>query len=143
MNKHPAAVDTRRPVALTGLSFFFWFGATMATVAAVTLLFPRTALSAVWRVNPVGYAGLRALGLWSVLLMTVVSAACAAAGIGLWTGQRWGRHVALAVLVVNLVGDVANAVVRGDARTLIGIPFGGALIAYLFSRQARSFVRAR
>jgi len=31
----------------------------------------------------------------------------------------------------NLVGDTANAILRDDPRTLIGLPIGGLLIAYL------------
>jgi hypothetical protein len=38
---------------------------------------------------------------------------------------------------VNLIGDAGNAAVRGDLRTLIGLPIGGALIAYLLSPRVR------
>ncbi|HMA41058.1 MAG TPA: hypothetical protein VKP10_13365 [Gemmatimonadales bacterium] len=39
--------------------------------------------------------------------------------------------MALTLLVVNVIGDTANAVIRGDWRTLFGLPIGGALIVYL------------
>ena len=45
--------------------------------------------------------------------------------------RQWGRAVALTVLAVNLLGDAGNALVRGDLRTLIGVPIGAALIAYI------------
>ncbi len=41
------------------------------------------------------------------------------------------------VLVTNLLGDLGNAIGRGDYRTLIGLPIGGALICYLYSRRVR------
>jgi hypothetical protein len=41
-------------------------------------------------------------------------------------------------VAVNLVGDTTNALVRGDLRTLVGLPIGGALIAYLLSAGVRS-----
>jgi hypothetical protein len=43
----------------------------------------------------------------------------------------------LALLAVNLLGDATNAFVRGDLRTLIGLPIGGALIVYLLSSRVR------
>jgi hypothetical protein len=49
----------------------------------------------------------------------------------------WGIWIAIAVLSVNIVGDLANAVVRHDYRTLIGPPIAAALIWYL-SRQLRA-----
>jgi hypothetical protein len=38
---------------------------------------------------------------------------------------------------VNLIGDLTNAFVRNDFRTLIGVPIAGAIIFYL-ARGARA-----
>ena len=38
---------------------------------------------------------------------------------------------------MNVIGDATTAFVRGDLRTLIGLPIGGALIAYLLSAGVR------
>ena len=38
----------------------------------------------------------------------------------------WNRYLA-----ANLVGDLTNAFVRHDLRTLIGVPIAGAMIFYL------------
>jgi hypothetical protein len=67
--------------------------------------------------------------------MASVSAACAFAAAGLWGVRRWGRRLAIAILATNLVGDLGNALIRGDPRTLIGLPIGGAMIAYLLSHR--------
>jgi hypothetical protein len=45
--------------------------------------------------------------------------------------------LAVGVLAANLVGDLLNAVVRGDRRTLVGLPIGGAMLAYLLRRRIR------
>ncbi len=68
----------------------------------------------------------------SVLLMIVVGTACAAAAYGLARGRWWGRRLAIGILIVNLIGDTANAAVRRDPRTLIGLPIGGAMVVYLW-----------
>ncbi|HEY2293970.1 MAG TPA: hypothetical protein VGM86_24985 [Thermoanaerobaculia bacterium] len=123
-----------RPFGLTALSGFFVFGAAMSGLTCVLLLFPGSALEAVWRLNPQAREGLRRMGPWAIILMAAVCAACALAARGLWMRAPWGRWLALGILTVNLIGDLGSAVVRGDPRTLIGLPIGGALIVYLLRR---------
>jgi hypothetical protein len=77
------------------------------------------------------------MGPWSAGLMLAVSVACALSGRGLWIRAPWGHRMALGVLGVNLIGDAASALLRGDPRTLIGLPIGGGLIAYLLSARVR------
>jgi hypothetical protein len=127
----------RRPVGITVLSLFFAFGATMAAVSCIALLFPGSVLEPMWRLNPPAKEGFTQLGAWAPLLMAVVSIACATAALGLWRGAIWGWRVALSVLVVNLLGDAGNVAIRHDWRTIIGLPVGGAMIAYLLGRNAR------
>ena len=125
------------------LALFFAFGTAMSLLAALALLLPNSGLQHVWRLNSQAHAGLAALGSWAIALMFVVSVACGLAAVGLWRGAGWGRAVALTVLAVNLLGDAGNALVRGDVRTLIGIPIGAALIAYLLlNRRVRDYFRS-
>ena len=46
--------------------------------------------------------------------------------------KEWGRRLAIGTLAANLIGDCVSALVRHDPRTLIGLPIGGAMIAYLW-----------
>jgi len=126
------------------LALFFTFGAAMSLLAALALLLPGSVLQNVWRLNPEAQVGLAALGSWAVVLMLVVSVACGLSAVGLWRGATWGRVAALTVLAVNLFGDAGNALVRGDLRTLIGVPIGAALIAYLLlNRRVRAYFAPR
>jgi hypothetical protein len=129
------------PLGVRALSGFFVFGACASGVALVTLLFPGGPLDALWRVNPRGDAALHGTGAWGLILMALVCLACALTARGLWIGARWGRWLALAMLSLNLIGDAVNALVLGDLRTLVGLPVGGALIAYLLSRRVRAVFR--
>jgi hypothetical protein len=54
-------------------------------------------------------------------------------GLMLWSADR-SRALAIGILAANLVGDSMNALVRHDPRTLIGMPIGGAMIAYLLEK---------
>ena len=58
---------------------------------------------------------------------------------GRWKGARWGHRLAIGILVVNLFGDATSAIMRSDPRTLIGLPIGGAMIAYLLTRRVRNY----
>ena len=113
---------------------FFAFGAAMCALTIVLLLWPGTALDALWRLNPDAHAAFESLGPWSLVLMLVVGSACATAAIGLARQKTWARWLAISILAVNLAGDVSNAVMRHDLRTLIGVPIAGWLIVYLVVR---------
>lgn len=121
----------KRPLGMTLLAAFFCFGAAMCTLTIVLLLFPGGPLDSLWRLNPDGHEAFQAIGKTAILLMGVVGAACACAAIGLWRCAPWGIAIALAILSLNIVGDLFNAVVRHDYRALIGLPVGGAMIFYL------------
>jgi hypothetical protein len=123
--------ERRVPLGIKLLAAFFAFGAMMCLLTVVMLLFPGGALEPIWQLNPDAHAAFQKIGNLSILLMFVVAAACALASIGLAEGARWGIRLALAILIVNLVGDSLNAFLRHDLRTLIGLPIGGAMIAYL------------
>ena len=124
-----------RSAGVTALSLFFVFGALMASLTALMLLFPGSFLEPLWRLNPRAHEGFAAMGVWAVLVMAVVASACATAAIGLWRSARWGYITAVAVLSINLLGDTMNAFIAHDWRTLIGLPIGGAMIIYLLSRR--------
>lgn len=127
---------TRVPLGIKWLAVFFAFGAAMCSLTIVMLLFPGGVLEPLWRLNPEARLAFQQLGL-SILLMFVVGGACALAALGLVRGARWGISIALLILVVNLVGDSLNVFIRHDLRTLIGLPIGGAMIAYLLRVRFR------
>lgn len=131
---------TRRPPGVTALSLFFAAGAIPATLSAIALAFPGAWSAAMWQLKPDAPGQFAQLGPLATPLMIVVVAACVAAAVGLWTRRRWGHRIAVGLLCVNLVGDLLNAATRGDWRTLIGLPIGGAMLAYLLSKRVRDWV---
>ena len=123
------------PSALTRrhrwLASFFAFGVSICLLTIALLLFPGTALDELWRLNPDAHAVFQAIGGWSIAIMLLVGTACLIAAIGLWRGTLWGTRVAILILVVNMIGDLSNALLNYDFRTLIGLPIAAAMIVYL------------
>ena len=132
----------RRPrLGLVLLSAFFALGAMIALLTAIALWAPGSVLEPMWRLNPQAHVAFQAMGPSAILLMVGVTGACALSAVGLWMRARWGQRLAVALLAVNLIGDATNALVRGDLRTLIGLPIAAALIAYLLSPGVQGQLR--
>ena len=128
-----------RPIGITALSIFFSFGAAASFVSFILLLFPGSFLEPIWRLNLRAREGLTGMGVWGIVLRFVVCVACAAAAVGLWRGLRWGYWLALALLTINLLGDIANVVLRTEPRAAVGIPIALAIILFLMSKRVREF----
>lgn len=109
----------------------------MCALTIVLLLFPGTGLDSVWRLNPDARLAFQSLGNRSIVLMGTVGILCGAAAVGLWRGRRWAVRLAIGILLVNMVGDTINSLVRHDNRALIGIPIAAAMI-YYFVRSTRA-----
>ena len=130
-----------RPKGIVAVIVFCVFGACMSALAALSLLWPRGILDALWRVNPDGHESLRKMGAWGVALMLVVCMACVVTAFGLWRMEPWGHRLAIAGIVVNMIGDITAAMVRGEARTLIGVPIALVVLAYLMSGRVKDAFR--
>ena len=103
----------------------------MCTLTIVLVLFPGTPLDSLWRFNPNAHSAFSSMGPAALLLMLVVGTGCGFAAVGLWRKAFCGDWTALTILSLNIVGELFNALVRHDYRSLIGVPIGGAMIVYL------------
>jgi hypothetical protein len=82
------------------------------------------------------------MGVWAPVLMSVVCLACGASAYGFFTGQRWGYRLGIALLLINLTGDVANAALGIERRALIGVPVAALLLWYLSTSRVKGFFAA-
>src|SRR6478752_6332801 len=123
--------QNRRPLGPLLLVLFFAAGALVCILLMLALAYPGSFLEFIWRFRPGIREEFQEYGVWSIAVMAALGAACGLSAFGLARGAEWGRQLAISVLTVNLVGDMFNAVLRGDRRTLIGIPVGFVMIWYL------------
>ena len=127
----------KRPRGISALSIFFLAGALISLTASASLLFQGSFIEPMWSVNPRAHAHLLDLGPWGAVLLFVVSISCAMAAIGLWRRAAWGHKVAVGLIAINLVGDVANIVMGTEPRAIVGVPIALAILVYLFSKKVR------
>lgn len=130
-----------RPVGVTALSVFFLLGSIICFIASLSSAFPNSFLEPIWRLNQRGHEGLVAIGHWAIVLLSSVCVFCAAAAIGLWRGDRWGHRIAIALIAINLVGDVINTLLGTEPRAIVGVPIALGMLIYLASKRVRRFFR--
>ncbi len=126
-----------KPPGFAAIGVFLFFGATMASLAATTLLLPGTPLDRVWTLNPTAHKQISPLGSKVGPLFLLLTLALVISGVG-WLRRRvWGWRLAVAIIGTQLIGDIVN-VVRGDLLPgAIGVIIAGTLLLYLLSRKLR------
>ncbi|SRR5579871_5386796 len=130
-------VRTKTP-GFTAVGIFLLFGATMASLAATTLLWRGTPLDRLWDLNPMAYKQLAPLGNTIGILFLLLGAALTAAGIGWFRRRLWGWRLAVVIIATQVLGDVVNCV-RGDLlRGATGFIVAAALLLFLLQHKVRT-----
>jgi hypothetical protein len=131
------ARDAVRPSGFAAVGIFLFFGATMASLAAITLLCRGTSLDRIWSLNPAAYRQLAPLGRGVGGLFLLLGLALTVAGVGWFRRRLWGWRLAVAIIAIQIVGDVINCI-RGDwLHGGIGVVIAGALLLFLLRSAVR------
>jgi hypothetical protein len=133
------SVPSPRPPGVTALGYLFVFGTLASGLAVVSLLTPGGPLEPLWQLNPHGHKAFSQMGTWAPLLLSVVCLACASSAYGFFTGKRWGYGLGIALLLVNLTGDIVNAALGIEPRAVVGVPIVALILWYLLSGRVKDF----
>jgi hypothetical protein len=125
----------------SAIGIFLFFGAVMAGLAAITLLWRGTPLDRLWVLNQMAYKRLVPMGRAVGILFLLLSGALTTAGIGWFRRRPWGWRLAVVIIATQVVGDLVNCV-RGDLlRGGTGVIVAGALLLFFWRPKIRdSFV---
>ncbi len=127
-----------KPPGFAAIGVFLFFGATMASLAATTLLLPGTFLDRTWTLNPTAYKRLSPLGSKGGVLFLLLAVILVASGIGWFRRRHWGWTLAVVIIGIQVVGDIIN-LIRGDwLRGGTGVIIAGALLLYLLTPRVRA-----
>jgi hypothetical protein len=120
---------------------FFAFGATMSAYAAVTLLQPGTFLDALWVLNKQGHEGLAGLGRWAAIPFVILSPMLCLAAVGWFRRRPWGWGLGVAIIAINMAGDVGQIVFGERWKGAVGVAIAGLLLTYMTRAEVRSYFR--
>jgi hypothetical protein len=116
---------------------FLFFGAAMASLAGITLVWRGTLLDRLWALNARAYGKLVPLGNAAGIAFLLLGAVLALAGAGWFRRRLWGWGLAVTIAATQVVGNLMNAI-RGDSlRGGIGLILAGALLYFLLRPQVR------
>ncbi len=136
------AVETARkaetPRGFKAVGLFFFFGATMASLAGTTLIWRGTILDRVWALNPSAHKQLVLFGTASGMLFLVLSLTLAFAGAGWFLRRIWGWGLGVGIIAIQVAGDLVSAFMGQFVRGAIGFTIAGALLFYLLHPRVRA-----
>lgn len=137
-HERSAIVHDHPSRALTAIGIFLFFGAIVASLAGITLIWRGTILERMWALNPTAYKQLRPWGAAAGVLFLLLGVALSVAGAGWFKRRLWGWKLTIAIIAAQVVGDLVN-VLRGDVvRGAIGFTIAGALLYYLLRSEVRA-----
>jgi len=136
-----AVPGERRTAGFVPIGIFFFFGATMATYAAVTLAFPGTLLDQAWKLNPEGHAGLTRFGRIMGMPFLCLGAAMLFAGLGWFRREYEGWKLGVLLIAINLAANIYELVFRRQWKSGVGALIGGLLLIYMTRTSVKNYFR--
>jgi hypothetical protein len=138
MNSSAGPRTAGSPRGKTAIGIFLLFGAVMASLAGATLLWRGTAFDRMWTLNPRAHEELAPLGKVVGIPFLVLGVLLAVACLGWFKRRVWGWRLAVAIIAIQVLGDLVNAI-RGDVvRGGVGFVIAGGLLVYLLRPEVRA-----
>jgi hypothetical protein len=125
-------------LGIRAMGIFLIFGGSMASLAGIDLVWQVTALDRMWALNPSAYNELVPFGKAAGFAFILLGMILAVAAIGWFKRRLWGWRLAVAIIAVQVLGDVANVFLGRRVEGAIGAIIAGALVVYLFQDPVRS-----
>jgi hypothetical protein len=137
-------LGTQLPSGFKAVGLFLFFGFAMAALAGTTLLWRGTPLDRIWVLNLRAYNPLAPLGRAIEISFLVLAVVLFVAGIGWFRHRRWGWDLAVAIITMQVAGDLLRMIMGEEIRGAIGVVVAGALLFYITRRPLRAaFERSR
>ena len=133
----PAPTNSFRGFRAIGI--FLLFGAVMASLAGVTLVWRGCRLDRLWSLNPRAYVQLAPYGKAAGMAFLLLAATLVSAGVGWFRRRFWGWALAVTIVTIQVVGSLMNAILGSAFKGVIGLILAGILLYFLLRLQVRGF----
>ena len=132
-------LKNKPPVGFHLFGAFLFFGAALASLAGITLVWRGTVLDRIWTLNAPAYRQLAPFGNLIGIPFLFLGALMACAGTGWFRRRRWGWGLGVTIISIQGAGDLVNAL-RGEMiKGAFGFLIAGVLLIYLLRAQVRGF----
>jgi hypothetical protein len=131
-------VQRKSHTGIKAMGIFLFLGATMASLAGVTLIWRGTILDRMWAINAPAYRQLAPFGKTVGIPLLLLGATMAVAGTAWFKRRVWGWRLAVAIIATQVFGDLVNAFMGDLVRGGVGFVIAGALLVYLLRPQVRA-----
>jgi uncharacterized membrane protein (DUF2068 family) len=126
------------PRGITAIGIFFCFAALMAALAGTTLVWRGTVLDRAWALNAPAYAQLAPLGRTIGIPFLIFSVILLITAVGWLRRRRWGWYLGVAIIVIQLAGDLMNLFLGWLVRGGAGVVIAGLLLIYMLRPRMRA-----
>jgi hypothetical protein len=137
MNVSNGFAQSHFPRGITAMGVFPFFGAAMAGLSGITLVWPGTALDQARVLNPLAHRELAPHGWMVGIPFLLLGATLFTAGVG-WFRRLWGWRLAVALIAVQVLGNIVNLFLGRVAEGATGLVIAGALLGYLLLPRVKS-----
>jgi len=142
MNPASGSLETTFPRGMTAVGIFLLFGALMALIAGIALVWPGTILDRMWILNPRAYQQLAPFGKTLGIPFLLLSVALGSATVGWFNRRRWGWRLAVFIIATQVLGDLVNVLMGRVIEGGVGIAVAGALLLYLLRANVKAVFEA-
>src|SRR5258708_8018724 len=131
-------VQRKSHTGITAMGIFLFLGATMASLAGVTLIWRGTILDRMWAINVPAYRRLAPFGKTVGIPLLLLGATMAVAGTAWFKRRLWAWRLAVAIIATPVLGDLVNAFMHDLLRGGVGFVIPGLLLVYLLHPEVRA-----
>jgi hypothetical protein len=118
-------VQRKSHTGITAMGIFLFLGATMASLAGVTLIWRGTILDRMWVINAPAYRQLAPFGKTVGIPLLLLGATMVVAGTAWFKRRVWGWRLAVAIIATQVFGDLVNAFMGDLVRGGVGFVIAG------------------
>jgi hypothetical protein len=138
MNRSAISSPIAIPRGVTAIGIFLVFGAAMASLAGMTLVWPGTALDRMWAFNPRAFRELAPFGKTVGIPFLLLAVTLSITSVGWFKRRLWGWRLAVFIIATQVFGGLIHVFLGRVVEGGVGVAIAGALLLYLLRVKVRA-----